>query len=94
LKAHHPDIWEEKGPFDIRTMTSYGTVFSSFIGFISTAGQDESLKAKDAELVSWCNGAREVIRMMPKSFLGQVGYVMIFIYFVFFFTTALLGLFT
>ncbi len=78
LKSHHPDIWHAKGPFDPVTMMAHGYVVSNFFEIIALAEHDEVLKERDAVLVKWARVSREMMQLLPKSFIGQVGSVILF----------------
>ncbi len=94
LKTHHPDLWAAKGPFDIRTMTAHPETFSGFLEIINLAEKDETLVKKDPELVKWARGAREILKMAPNGFMGQVGYFIVFLWFVLLFSSLLMDVFT
>ena len=93
LKSHHGDLWMAKGPFDLWNMTAHPDVVRSFLDIVALADKDEILKERDPELIKWTRMSREIWRMAPTSFLGQIGYTLIFIYFVFFFTTSIMSIF-
>ena len=92
LKTHHPDLWAGKGPFDMMTMMAHGSAVRAFLDIIKEAKDDEALQKRDPELTKWAGLAREVMRMLPRSFLGQLGYVLVFIYFVGFFTMLIMSI--
>lgn len=93
VKTHHPDLWAAKGPFDAVNMMARPELFRGLLDIIALADKDEVIRARDPELVKWSRLAREVWRMMPSSFLGQITYFFILLYFVFFFTTLIMGVF-
>lgn len=78
LKSHHPDIWAAKGPFDPVTMMAHGYVVKNFFEIITLAEHDEVLKERDSELVKWARVSREMMNLLPHSFIGQVGSVILF----------------
>ncbi len=92
LKSHHPDIWAAKGPFDMLTLMAHGSAVREFLEIITLAEKDEELKKRDPELVKWAGLGREIMRMLPRSFLGQLGYVLVFMYFVWFLTTLIMSI--
>ncbi|HRI76652.1 MAG: hypothetical protein H3C49_06615 [Alphaproteobacteria bacterium] len=79
LKSHHPDIWHGKGPFDVVTLLAHGYVVKNFFEIIALAEHDEELKARDGELVKWARVSREMLRLLPQGFMGQVGCVILFL---------------
>lgn len=86
LKTHHPDLWAAKGPFDLLTMISGTGAIGEFLEIVALAEKDEELIKRDPELIKWTRFSREVTRMLPRSFMAQIGYTLIFVYFVIFFT--------
>lgn len=94
VRDHHPDIWASKGPFDLRSLVSGTGALRDFMTVVSLADRDEELIKQDAVLVKWARIAREVWKMMPRSFFGQVGAFLIFLYFVGFFTSLVMRLFS
>jgi hypothetical protein len=86
LKTHHPDLWAAKGPFDVLTMISGTGAIGEFLEIIALAEKDEELIKRDPYLIKWTRLSREVVRMMPRSFMGQIGCVLIFIWFAIFFS--------
>lgn len=93
LKAKHPDLWASKGPFDIMNLVTHSEVVRSFMDIVALADRDEELMKRDPELIKWTRLSREVWRMAPRSFGQQILYFFIFLYFVYFFTHLLLGIF-
>lgn len=93
VKHYHPDLWNEKGPFDLGTLVGHPDVLRGLFDIITLADKDEVLMKKDPELIEWTRFAREVWVMLPRSFLGQIGYFVVFLYFVSFFTKVILGFF-
>lgn len=93
LKHYHPGIWAAKGPFDIRTMAAHPNSISSFLEIIALADRDETLLKKDPELIKWCRFAREVWKMVPRSFVGQVIAFIGFVWFDLLFIHLIMGLF-
>ena len=93
LKYHHPDIWASKGPFDIRNMAAYPTLVTSFMEVISLADRDETLVKKDPELIKWTRMSREIWKMMPTTFIGQVGYFICFMWFILLFSSLIMDIF-
>ncbi len=91
VKTNHPDLWQSKGPFDLMSMITHSEVVRSFMDIVALADRDEELKKQDPELVKWAKLSREVWKMAPRSFLGQIGYFFVFLYFVLFFTGLLMG---
>ena len=86
LKTHHQDLWLGKGPFDVLTMITGTGAVSEFLEIIALAEKDEELIKRDPELIKWTRMSREVIRMLPRSFMGQIGYTIIFVWFTIFFS--------
>lgn len=78
LKSHHPAIWQSRGPFDPVTMMAHPYVVSNFLEIIALAEHDETLKAHDPILVKWTHVAREMLRMLPRSLIGQTLAVLLF----------------
>lgn len=77
LKTHHPDIWHAKGPFDPVTLMAHSYVVKNFFEIINLADRDETLMERDPELIKWARVAREMMRILPHSFLGQLGFVLL-----------------
>jgi len=73
LKTHHPDIWQAKGPFDPVTMMAHGYVVKNFFEIINLADRDETLATRDPDLIKWARVAREMRQLLPHSFFGQIG---------------------
>ncbi len=90
LKTHHPDIWNSKGPFGILSLLAAPALLGSFFEVLEQVEKDAAMKKNDPELVKWCVMAREVLRMLPRSFPAQIGYFIIFLYFTGFFTSVIL----
>lgn len=78
LKGNHPALWADKGPFDLHTMTAHPSVVNNFMGIIA----DKNASKDDPELAKWAGLAHEISKMAPRSFLAQVGYFFVFLYFV------------
>jgi hypothetical protein len=93
LKERHQDIWMGKGPFTLFEMLSSGVAVSDFIAVIRDSEKDRALAKRDPELVKWCHWSAEVWRMAPRSFLMQIGYFFVFLYFVIFFTSLIVSAF-
>lgn len=91
LKHYHLDLWNAKGPFEIWDMMAHPSLVRSFMDIIALADKDETLAQRDPELVKWTRVSREVWRMMPRTFLSQIGYTLVFLYFVGFFTSVIVG---
>ncbi len=91
LKERHEDVWLSQGPFDFKTMIIYSTT-GNLIKFIKTAHEIPAVKA-DKELVRWIRTCRDILKMLPRSFIAQIGYAMVFLYFVGFLTYLILGVF-
>ncbi|MDI1228528.1 MAG: hypothetical protein PSY14_12670 [bacterium] len=91
LKTHHWDLWMAKGPFDIWNLTSHPELVRGFLDIVALADKDETLIKSDPYLVKWTKIAREVWKMMPRSFMGQLGVALVFLYFVWFFTSSIVG---
>lgn len=92
LKSHHQDLWVSKGPFGIFDLMSHPEYVRGFLDIIALADKDETLMKDDPELVKWCRVSREVWKMMPKTFIGQIGLGLIFLYFSWFFSNAIVGI--
>jgi hypothetical protein len=92
LKSHHPDLWAGKGPFDMMTMMAHGSAVRAVWDIIKDAENDAALQKRDPELTKWAGLAREVARLLPRSFLGQLGYVLVFMYFVWFLTSLIMSI--
>lgn len=93
LKNYHLDLWMSKGPFDLWEMLAHPEVVRGFLDIVALADKDETLMEKDPDLVKWCRFAREVWKMMPRTFIGQIFAAVVFIYFVCTFTGSIVGLF-
>lgn len=91
LKTHHLDLWMAKGPFDLWNLTSHPELVRGFLDIVALADQDETLRNNDPYLVKWTKISREVWKMMPRSFMGQLGVALVFLYFVWFFTSSIVG---
>lgn len=91
LKTHHPKRWAEKGPFDLRNMMAHPSVFAAFLEIVKTYATDPQVGKRDPVLAQWTKWAQEVLHMAPRSFLAQIGYTFVFIYFVSFFTSMIMG---
>ena len=91
LKTHHLDLWMAKGPFDLWNLTSHPELVRGFLDIVALADKDENLMKADPYLVKWTKIAREVWKMMPRSFMGQLGVALVFLYFVWFFTSSIVG---
>lgn len=86
LKTHHQDLWLGKGPFDVLTMISGTGAIREFLEIITLAEKDEVLAARDPELIKWARLSCEVLRMLPRSFMGQIGCALLFVWFSIFFS--------
>jgi hypothetical protein len=91
VKNYHPDLWMSKGPFTVMDFVTGTGVLRSFLDIVALADKDEELMRRDPELVKWARLAREVWKMAPRSFLWQIIYAIIFIYFAAFFTGLIMG---
>lgn len=89
IKTHHQDLWVSKGPFGIVDLMAHPEYVRGFLDIVALADKDETLMKQDPELVKWCRISREVWKMMPKSFIGQVFLVFLFLYFAWFFSSAI-----
>ena len=67
LKSRHPDIL----PSGIDT----------FMDFINAAKDNAALRKKDLKLFQWCQTSQQILKMLPKSFVGQVAAFFVFLYF-------------
>lgn len=92
LKSHHPKRWAEQGPFDLHSMMAHPAIISTLMDIIKTYETDPAIKKRDPVLIKWTKWAREVLEMVPKSFLTQIGYALVFIYFVSFFTSTIMSI--
>ena len=90
IKSNHPALWADKGPFDVHTMTAHPSVVRNFMEIIADKGTAQG----DAELTKWAGLAHEISKMAPRSFLAQIGYFFVFLYFVAFFTRLILQAFS
>jgi hypothetical protein len=91
VKNYHPDLWLSKGPFGVMDFMSGTGAIRNFITFLDEAAHDEGLKAKDPTLVKWARFSHELIKMLPKSFLGQIGVAVLFVYFMWCLTSGVMG---
>ncbi|HYD18026.1 MAG TPA: hypothetical protein VEF76_06080 [Patescibacteria group bacterium] len=91
LKANHPDLWTAKGPFEVRDMAAHPERIRGFLDIVALADKDETLMSRDPELIKWTRFAREVWRMTPRALLGRIGYLLVLVYFVVFFTSSIVG---
>ena len=87
IKQNRQDLWIDKGPFDLLNLLSGGDIRDSFFGIIKET--DENVE-EDAELVKWAKLCHEIVKMFPKSFIGQVGYFFILLFFTGMFTKQIL----
>lgn len=92
LKTHHLDLWMAKGPFDLWEMMAHPEYVRGFLDIIALADKDETLMANDPYLVKWSRIAREVWKMAPRTFVMQVVYALAYLYFVWFFSSTIVGL--
>lgn len=92
IRRRHPDIWAAQGPFDILSLVSKGSTGRALWDVIVAAKDPQTVKG-DKHLVYWARVAREVAGMMPKSFIGQIGAAIVFLYFVLFFSSLLVNIF-
>ncbi len=90
LKTHHPEIWNVSGPFDFLSLMATPRCLDSFLEVISMVESDEEIKQSDPYLVKWCVMAQEVWDLVPKSFLGQLFYFILFFCFTGILTSVLL----
>ncbi len=81
IKTHHSDIWRSAGPFELMGMLASPGLIGIFIDMLIRMENDKDLQTRDPYLGKWVRLAMEVIRMMPRTFLSQVGYVAVFLYF-------------
>ncbi len=86
LKSDHLDLWMSKGPFNLWDMMAHPELVRGFLDIVALADKDETLMQRDPALVKWAKLAREVWKMMPRSFIAQIGWALVFVYFVCFFT--------
>ena len=91
LKKYHQDLWDAKGPFDIMTMVTHSESVRGFMDILALADRDEELIKRDPELVKWCKLSREVWKLAPRGFMGQIGYFFVFLYFAWFLTSLIMG---
>lgn len=91
VKNYHPDLWVSKGPFGIIDFMSGTGALGNFVTFLGEAAQDEALKQKDPVLVKWARFSHELVKMLPKSFLGQIGVAVLFVYFMWCMTSGAMG---
>lgn len=91
IKNHHYDLWMSKGPFGLWDMMADPGLVRGFLDIVALADKDDALLTKDPELVKWAKVSREVWKMMPRSFLSQVGVFFVFLYFVWFLTGTIAG---
>ncbi|MFN7113705.1 MAG: hypothetical protein ACK4PK_05025 [Alphaproteobacteria bacterium] len=93
LKTHHQDIWQAKGPFDPITLMAHGYVVKNFFEIINLADRDEALMERDPELVKWTRVAREMMRILPHSFWGQIGCIVLLFAMVYAMSSAVMEIF-
>jgi hypothetical protein len=91
LKNYHPDLWLAKGPFGLMDFMAGGGTLKNFVAFLGEAANDEALKKKDPQLVSWARFSHELVKMLPKSFLGQIGVAVLFVYFLWVLLSGVMG---
>jgi hypothetical protein len=90
LKAY-PDIWNAKGPFDLMSLLGTPALAGDFIDVLIEIKKDEHLKRRDPYLVKWAAMAVEIYLMLPRSFVAQVGWFILFMYFTGVLTSVLLS---
>lgn len=92
LKKYHPDLWNDKGPFDLMTLLTNSATVRGFMDIIALADRDEELVKRDPELIKWTKLSREVWKMAPRSFGKQILYFLVFLYFEWFLTRMITGI--
>lgn len=90
IKSHHPDIWRSAGPFEVMSMIASPGLAGIFIDVLIRMENDKDLLGRDPFLRKWVHIAMEVVRMMPRTFMSQIGYFLVFLYFTNLLTTILL----
>lgn len=93
VRDHHQDLWNAKGPFPPQAFLRNPDLLRSFLDIVSLAEHDEILKDKDPELIKWCRVSLEVWRMLPRSFMAQLGTFILFLYFVGFLSSLVMDIF-
>lgn len=92
-RKRHPALWMEYGPADIRTFLAYPGMLLELPRQVAKASKDKSGEnpahvaiRRDSELIKWTRMALEVRKIAPKSFIGQIGAVIVFLWFLILFT--------
>lgn len=93
LKANYPKVWDARGPFNVTDIIAAPALLEELNKVIDDFAKDETVKKQDPQMAKWCNLALGIRQMLPKTFLGQVGYFFIFLYFTGFFTFLLIRAF-
>lgn len=91
IREKHQDIWLQYGPFDLGNLFSTTEIQRNFFKVINKGGTDDKLKGNDPELATWLRICREVSNMAPRSFIRQVAYFLIYMFFVGTFTGTIVG---
>ena len=81
IKSHHQNIWLSAGPFEVMSMIASPGLAGIFIDVLIRMETDKELQARDPVLGKWVRMSMELLRMMPKTFLSQLGYFLLFLYF-------------
>jgi len=90
IKTHHPDIWRSAGPFELMSMVASPGLIGIFLSVVIRMETDKDLQSRDPVLGKWVRWAMEIVRMMPRTFMSQVGYFLGFLYFTDLLTTLIM----
>ena len=91
IKFHHPDIWRSAGPFELMSMIASPGLAGIFINVLIRMENDKVLLSRDPVLKKWVHISMELVRMMPRTFMAQIGCFFVFLYFADLLTTILLS---
>ena len=90
IKTHHPDIWRSAGPFDLASLVASPGLIGIFINVLIRMENDKELQRRDPVIGLWCRVSMEIVRMMPRTIVAQIGCFLVFLYFTDLLTTLLL----
>ncbi len=89
LKSHHPAFYMA-GPFDFRSLVAEPGRMPQLLDLIHKSAGSLEAANNDRELLKWARVADGLWQMAPRGFLGQVGFVLIFLYFTWFLSGVIL----
>lgn len=94
LKSHHPAAWASQGPFDLRTVLATSGAFANLVAVVRAAALSLDAAGNDPVLLKWARLAAGVWKLSPRSFLAQVGYTLVLLYFIFIFSAGVMAVIT